>query len=280
MFKNTFKLLLKSILVVFLGFAFSINAFAGGIIEENDSFEKAYSIGSWEYHESLIGKLATGTNEAYFTFMANSSDKVYIQTWSGLSIEIFNSYHQPVGINSDDVEYPTSFPYAKVDATSSYQTFYIKISRTTTTGNTYYSLNINNRIKSTTDTFDFIGTAYNSGNTNYFSNPLGVDSNIVSMDLINSSIPLKAVIKSITTSSHINTNLSGVYHKIYPTSKGIWYKSIVGSPKRGFYDIDLSNKLEVSQIWNFKYNFKGTSSSTMSNIKATIQYEYDVTDQY
>jgi len=280
MLRNSFKQLAKSILAVFLGFAFSTNAFAGGIIEGNDSFNKAYSIGSWEYHESLIGKLATDTDEAYFTFTANKDDKVSVKTWNGLSIEIFNNYQQPVA-HSDEVEYPTTFPYANVDATSSYQTFYIKINRTTATGDAYYILNINNRIATVTSTFDFIGTAYNQGNPDYQSNPSGIDSNIVSMDLTeDSSIPVNAVIKSITTSSDIDTSLSGVYHKVYSTLKDTWYQSIVGSPESGFYDIDLSSELKVSQLWNFKYNFAGTSSSSMDNIKATIKYEYDVTEQY
>ena len=282
MLRNSFKQFLKVTLVMFFGFVFSTNAFAS-IIEDNDSIAKAHSIGYWEYHSSIIGVLESGENVAYFKFMANEGDRVYVKTWNGLSIEIVDSNNQSIdsATDSDDVSNPTTFPYATVDSDANFQTFYIKLTREDATGTMYYSLNINNRIASSIETFSFSGTASNPGNPDYLANPDGVDSSVISMDLSNNSdIPNGAIVKSITTSGHLYPSLGGILHKVSPTSTNIWYVSTVASASSGFYDIDETHVLGVAQIWNFKYNFKGTSSSDMTNVEANIDYEYDITKQY
>lgn len=282
MLKNSFKQLLKFALVMFFGFAFNTNAFAG-FIENNDEFSSAHSIGYWEYHSSLIAVLKPNQDKAYFKFMANKGDRVYIKSWNGLSIKIYNNYQQStnLAVNSDQVTNPTTFPYATVDSDSNFQTFYIEISRTNTSGTTYYSLNINNRISSAIKPFDFTGTASNPGNPNYLANPDGVDSSVISMDLTNNStIPNGAIVKRITTSGHLNKSLGGIVHKLSPTSTNIWYDSAAPSASNGYFDIGTNSNVNVAQVWNFKYNFKGTSSSNMSNVEASIEYEYDLTQQF
>ena len=103
----------------------------------------------------------------------------------------------------------------------------------------------------------------------------------LSMDLTNNStIPAGALVKSITTSGTLYPSLGGIHHKISPTVTSLWYDSTVASATSGYYDISLYNNLDVAQQWNFRYNSTATSSSTMSNVKATINYEYDVTDQF
>jgi hypothetical protein len=269
MLKNSLKQLKGFFLLLFVGFVLNTNAVAFSIIEGNNNVQQAYAIGSWEYHDSIIGKLNSNENEAYFTFMAPSNtDRVYVRTWEGLSVEIVDSNGVPLDNHSDDVEFPTTFPYVKVDADSNYQTFYVRINRTSATGDVYYSVNINNRIKTGFITSEFLGSAYNPG---------GADSSEISMDLTNDdSIPNRAIIKNISTDGHLNKSLGGVLHKLYATSEDTWYTAIVS----GIFDIDTTYNIGVKQIWKFKYNFGGTSSSTMTDVEATIQYQYDLTDQY
>jgi len=268
MLKNSLRQLKGFFLLFLVGFVLNTNVSAFSIIEGNNSIQQAYSIGSWEYHDSIIGKLNSNENEAYFTFMAPSNtDKVYVRTWEGLSIEIVSSNGNSLR-HSDNVEFPTTFPYVNVDAESNYQTFYVRINRTSATGDVYYSININNRIKTGYITSEFLGSAYNPG---------GGDSNEISMDLTNDdSIPNRAIIKSISTDGHLDESLGGVLHKLYATSEDTWYTAIVS----GIFDIDTTYNIGVKQIWRFKYNFQGTLPSTMTDVEASIQYQYDLTDQY
>ena len=204
------------------------------------------------------------------------SDKVYVQTWSGLSIEIVDSRGNEIK-HSDDVEYPTTFPYVKVDAKSNYETFYVKVTRTSATGEVYYDVSINNIMIRGFKTIKFPGSAYNPGNKDFLSNLSGVDSSEIFVDLsADDSIPNKAIIKSISTTGHLGKSLGGITHKLYFTSKDTWYTAIV----KGIFDIDTSYDINVKQLWKFKYNFKATSSSTMDDVKATVKYQYDLTDQY
>ena len=253
MLKNSLKHLLKFMLFVFIGFAFTTNASAFSVIENNDSTQKAYPIGLWEYHGSIIGKLAEGKDEAYFTFIAPSkSDKVYVRSWSGVSVEIVNSYGDTI-THSDAVKYPTTFPYVKVNAKSDYETFYVKITRTSATGNVYYTVSVENRIKTGFKVVKFPVSAYNPGNKDYLSNPSGVDSSELFVDLTeDDSIPNKAIIKRVSTSGHVNKQLGGITHKLYFTSKNTWYTAIV----KGRFSIDTSYDIDLKQLWKFKYNFK------------------------
>ena len=264
---------------MFLGFAFSTNAFAS-IIVGNDSFSKSYSIGYWQYHSSLVGELKPGKKVAFLKFMVNDTDRVMISSYSGYRIEIFNSYHIRVS-DSDNVDNPTTFSYAIANADSNYQTFYIKMTREKSIDSGYYSVSIGNRISKAYGKFDFIGEASNPGTPDYFANPNGANSSIISMDLTNNStIPKKAIVKSIQTTGHLSNNLGGRTHHMSPASTNIWYEALEGKSTGRGYGISSSNKIEVAQVWNFRYNFKFKSSSTMRNVHASFYYEYDKTDQY
>lgn len=286
MFTHNFKLTLKSVFVLLVGFIFSSIASASsygkyGEIIENNTIGTAHHIGSWKYHSSLFSKLEKGKNTAYFTFTANKGDRVYVQTsyaQEGLKIEVLDSYLTQLDKSENVIKgLYDEFIFAKADSDRNYQRFYIRVTRTNSNIDTYYSIHINKRISTGIQTFSFDGTASNSGNYSVLYNPQGVDSSEITMDLRNNSkIPPHSIVKSIETKGYLSKNLGGVLHKVYSEDKDKWYTAIV----KGTYGIDSSEELDVAQKWKFKYNFKGTASSTMSRVKATIHYEYDITDQF
>ena len=292
MLKNSFKQFLKVILVMFFGFFFATNASAttdeNGAIIENNTFGTAYPIGYWQYHGSTICKLEAGKPEAFFSFTANTNDRVYSSITlaqellnTGVSVQIFNSSQLPITPVNSAIVNPTSitpFIFANATSTANSQTFYIKVTRGTFVGNMYFPVSINNRIYSANGTFNFTGTASNAGNPNILTNPSGVDSSVIYMDLTNNTtIPNGAIVKSITTTGTLNpSNLGGITHKILSAENNVWYTAIVS----GTFGLTTSNNLKVAKKWSFKYNFKAKSSSKMSNVKATITYEYDLTNQF
>ena len=293
MLKNSFKQFLKFILVMFFGFFFATNASAttdeNGAIIENNTFGTAYPIGYWQYHGSTICKLEAGKPEAFFSFTANANDRVYASITlsqelvnTGAKVEIFNTTSLTSAISTGiKVVNPTSitpFIFANAASTANSQNFYIKVTRGTFVGNMYFPVSINNRIYSANGTFNFTGTASNAGNPNILTNPSGVDSSVIYMDLTNNTtIPNGAIVKSITTTGTLNpSNLGGITHKILSAENNVWYTAIVS----GTFGLTTSNNLKVAKKWSFKYNFKAKSSSKMSNVKANITYEYDLTNQF
>ncbi|RXJ80208.1 hypothetical protein [Arcobacter sp. F2176] len=292
MLKNSSKQLLKFILVMFFSFSFSISAFAeteNGAIVGNNSYATAYSMGYWKYASSTICNLKAGQDEAYFKFTAYKGDRLYVRTsydsdYQGMFLEVLNNNYTTVDSSGNVVDPGAilSFIYvSKINATSNSQNFYIRIKRGNYTGDMIFSINVEDRIKSSSGKFNFNGTASNSGNPDILTNPNGVDSSIISMDLTNNStIPNGAVVKSITTSGNLSRNLGGITHEILPSQTNDWYLSTVASARTGYYNIDLSNELNVAQKWDFRYNALARSSSTMSDVKATINYEYDLTKAF
>ncbi|QKF78419.1 hypothetical protein [Arcobacter defluvii] len=292
MLKNCFRLVLKFILVMFFGFLFATSASAtineNGAIIENNSFATAYPIGYWQYHASTVCMLEAGETEAYFSFTANSGDRVYASAIlsqdyvnSGMTIQTFNNNQVSLAPASDDVITSASvlpFIFANASATSNSQTFFIRVTRGSYVGDMFFPISINNRISSGMGTFNFTGTASNTGNPNILTNPNGVDSSVIYMDLTNNTtIPNGAIVKSFATTGTLNpSNLGGITHKILSAENNVWYTAIVS----GTFGLTTSNNLKVAKKWSFKYNFKGTSSSKMSNVKAKISYEYDLTNQF
>ncbi|MCT7633736.1 hypothetical protein, partial [Aliarcobacter butzleri] len=174
MFKFSFKPLLKSILVIFLGSVFTTNTFgASDGITGNNSFNTAHSIGYWEYHPSTVARLVNNQNDAYFTFKVNKGDRVYVRTSvgqeylnSGVNLQIFNSNQSPKTLAETTVTNPdtnSAFIFQNIDGESASQTFYIKVNRGSYVGDIVFSVSINKRIYSNIATFDFTGTASNPG---------------------------------------------------------------------------------------------------------------------
>ncbi|MCG3675287.1 hypothetical protein L5F46_10940 [Aliarcobacter butzleri] len=289
MFKFSFKPLLKSILVMFFGFVFTTNAFGTpGVITGNDSFNTAHSIGYWEYHSSTVAKLEVtekNQTDSYFSFRVNKGDRVYVRISlgqeylnSGVNLQIFDSNRdKKTNINSTIINPNTNsqFIFDNIDGESASQTFYIKVNKGSYTGDIVFSVSVNKRIYSNIATFDFTGTASNPGNPNFLNNPSGVDSSVISMNLTNNTtIPTGAIVKSITTAGNISSGKGALIYKISSNqNSSIWYQSSTALD----YNISLNDKLEVKKIWSFKYNQKSAGASNMSKVKATINYEYDIT---
>ncbi len=288
MLKNSVKQLLVFTLMILLVFSLGTPApvYAYDAITGNNSFETAYIIGHWQYKNIPTTILSENENEAYYKFTANAGEKVYVRSsyqneYAGMKIEVFNKYFQRIDVGTSVVN-PSSvipFIYANADSASSSETFYVRVSRGNYTGDMYFSISIYDRIKSGSGTFNFSGTAVNNGNVTL--SPAGVDSSVITMDLTNNTtIPKHAIVKSITTSSTQTPSQGSVLHKIMPDQTGIWYTSTVSSATSGSYTISLQNQLYVARKWSFKYNAKATAKSTMTNVRATINYQYDVTDQF
>ncbi|MCC9089985.1 hypothetical protein I5506_14825 [Bacillus pumilus] len=114
-------------------------------------------------------------------------------------------------MNPDSI---TPFIYANTSkVTSTTETYFMKVTRRTHTGNMYFTVSIRDRIKSGNGIFNFTGTATNIGN--FSLNRAGVDSSVITMDLTNhTAIPRNAKVKSITTNSTQIPNQGGVTHKL------------------------------------------------------------------
>ncbi len=137
------------------------------------------------------------------------------------------------------------------NTTSSSQTYYLHLLRhETSTGVFYFGLTMYERIRKGNGTFNFSGTARNSGNpaTSSGFNYAGNDSSILSINRTNNtSIPPNAIIASITTSGTQSPNQGNVRHKIMPMSEGIWYESTVASSSGGDYGISADDLIPAKQ---------------------------------
>ncbi|WP_368931007.1 hypothetical protein [Bacillus pumilus] len=278
------RFLLPALLLVLVTSFFAPNS-AEAAITGNNSPNTASSMGYWKYSRTDTTILPEGENEAYYQFTINKGEKVYVRSsydkkYTGMKIEVYNSKQSTTGsevINPDSI---TPFIFANTgDVTSNSETYFVKVTRGTYTGNMYFTVSIQDRIKSGNGTFNFTGVATNMGNTSL--NFLGVDSSVITMDLTkHTAIPRSAIVKSISTTSTQSPNQGNVTHKLMADENKIWNESIVSSATSGSYRISLENQLKVAQKWSFKYNAKATARSTMSNVKADIRYEYDVTDGF
>lgn len=285
MTNTIFKRFLLPALILVIVTSFFAPNFAEAAITGNNSPNTASSMGYWKYSRPDTTILPEGENEAYYQFTINKGERVYVRSsynkqYTGMKIEVYNSKNSRTGsevINPDSI---TPFIFANTgEVTSTSETYFVKVTRGTYTGNMYFTVSIQDRIKSGNGTFNFTGTATNLGNSSL--NFLGVDSSVITMDLTNNStVPKRAVVKSITTTSTQTPNQGNVTHKLMASESNIWYTSLVSSATSGSYRISLEDELKVAQKWSFKYNAKATARSTMSNVKAEIRYEYDVTDGF
>ena len=263
-----------------------------GAIIDNNTFTTAHTMGYWQYHGSTVCKLESGETEAYFSFTANANDRVYASITlsqellnTGAKVEIFRStsLSSPIatGILVVNPTSITPFIFANATSTANSQTFFIKVTRGSYVGDMFFPVAVQNRIGTGVGTFNFTGTATNAGNPSILTNPNGVDSSVISMNLTtNSTIPTGAIVKSISTASTITPSMSGVTHKILSAQTNVWYTSSVSSATSGTFAITTANNLEVARTWSFKYNVKPKGASTMKNVKATINYEFDKTNQF
>jgi len=173
----------------------------------------------------------------------------------------------------------TVIPFMAVacdNLTSSSQTYYIHVNRGTCEGTMYFSLSMNERIKTGRGVFSFSGTASNPGNSSISLS--GVDSSVLTLNLANNTtIPPEAIVTSVNTSGTQSPSQGNVHHMVLPaTESSTWYTSTVASASSGHYNIDVSDGFQAAQRWQFKYNALATAKSTMKNVKITLEWEYDI----
>lgn len=285
MTNSIFKHFLLPVLLFVLVTSFITPNTAEATITGNNSPNTASLMGNWKYSRSDTTILPEGENEAYYQFTISKGERVYVRSsynkkYTGMKIEVYNSKNSDERTRVSNPDSVTPFIFANTgEVTSTTETYFVKVTRGTYTGNMYFTVSIRDRIKSGDGAFNFTGTATNFGNSSL--NFSGVDSSVITMDLTNnSSIPKNAIVKSITTSSTQRPNQGNVTHQLMPSEKNIWYQALYSSANNGSYHISLDDQLKVAQKWRFKYNAKATARSTMSNVKANIRYEYDVTDGF
>lgn len=272
---------------ILLWFAFTLVA-PGSVeaaITGNNSSGTAHQMGYWKYGSTDTTILPEGKNDAYYQFTVRKGERVYVTSsyqnqYSGMQIEVNNLLSSDTGTNVINPNSISPFIFAKTaDVSSTSETVYVKVSRGTYTGNMYFTVSIKDRIKSGSGKFSFTGTAKNTGNTSL--SFAGVDSSVITMDLTNTStIPDGAVVKSISTSSTQRPSQGNVTHKLMSNQNSVWNTAVVNSATSGSYNISLQDQLLVKKKWSFKYNAKATAKSTMTNVSANINYEYDLTDQF
>lgn len=270
--------LLTFMLVSFIG----TNAYAEhGVIEGNESFDKAYHFGHWQYKNGIV-KIPSGQDEAYFSFTISQGEQImitvgYENAFQGMNVELLNENNIPIETSDHPVQPSfTQFIFVKCDGNSINQRFYFKITRGNNfSGDMYMPIGFQNRMSSNNQTFTFSGIARNSGNSMY--NYSGNDSSELIMDLSNNgNIPHGAKVTSVTTSSRMYPYQGNVKH--FVSVDNTWYPSRFNNANSGMYYISLDNDINVANLWRFKYNTMATSPSKMSNVRLSISYVFDITE--
>ncbi|MBE1554512.1 hypothetical protein H4683_001588 [Filibacter limicola] len=283
--KNILNRFLLPVLVLIFVFSLVAPNSAEATITGNNSAGTANVMGYWKYSTPDTTILPEGEDEAYYKFTINVGERVYVrssydQQYTGMSIEVYNSQNFDSGTTVINPSSLTPFIFANSgDVASTSETYYVKVSRGTYTGNMYFTVSIEDRIKSGNGKFDFTGTATNPGNGSF--NLAGVDSSVITLDLTNNTtVPKYAIVKSIKTASTQTPNQGNVTHKLMSNENNVWNTATVTSATSGSYNISLQNQMRVAKKWSFKYNAKASAKSTMTKVSANISYEYDVTDQF
>ena len=240
-------------------------------ITGNNSKETAYNIGNWK-HKSI--KTCSKDEKIYITCSRENIP-------DGMTFSIFNANTMKELRRSTKIANPSSFIKflaVKADGTES-TSYLLRVERGNYEGDMFFSLNFADRMKRTTKTFDFRGTARNNGNKGM--SFAGVDSNVITVDLSReTSIPKGAIVNRVETSSYMSPNQGNVRHMLMCQTESAWWTSKVSSATSGSYYINSSNRIPVKQIWSFKYNAKAGAKSSMNSVKLRVDYIYDITSDW
>ncbi len=128
---------------------------------------------------------------------------------------------------------------------------------------------MDDRVRPGYSTFTFSGTAQNSG---------GGLSSAITLSLSNeSSIPPEAYVTDIQTQGTISSRVMGVTHMLNPGGEG-WMEADSGLIEDGsFRDIDTKyGTIFVRQPWQFAYYQTAFQKTTMSRVKMSIEWKYDI----
>lgn len=286
-FKKTLSIVLAIICII--GFLPTAKVEASTVTVNGGCTTKAnaYSWGAYSTTNTITVVLPETEEDFWVKFTLPKEKRVYARcSYSteneGMYLEMRNSNNRILDekYSSDDVlDMDTVIPFMAVacdNLTSSTQTYYIHVNRGTCEGTMYFSLSMNERIKTGRGVFSFSGTASNPGNSSISLS--GVDSSVLTLNLTNNTeIPPEAIVTSVNTSGTQSPSQGNVHHMVLPaTESSTWYTSTVTSATSGHYDIDVSDGFQAAQRWQFKYNALATAKSTMKNVKITLEWEYDI----
>ena len=208
----------------------------------------AYSWGTYSTTNTITVVLPETEEDFWVKFTLPKEKRVYARCSynaenEGMYLEMRNSSNRILDekYSPDDVlDMDTVIPFMAVacdNLTSSSQTYYIHVNRGTCEGTMYFSLSMNERIKTGRGVFSFSGTASNPGNSSISLS--GVDSSVLTLNLANNTtIPPEAIVTSVNTSGTQSPSQGNVHH--------------------------------------IKYNALATAKSTMKNVKITLEWEYDI----
>ena len=260
--------------------AYAIPTVNGG----NYTSATAYDMGRYTNLKSVTGILPAQETCSYFKFTVNADEKIYIRcshdkSYTKMAVEWRDAADYIISKSTRVLDASTLTPFLAVncDGKKNGQTFYIKVNRGDYDINKpmYFSVSLNNRIKSGSGTFSFTGSAVNRGNSSMSYS--GVDSSIIKLNLSRESkIPAGAIVTRVSTKSTQSPSQGNVHHILMPESVGNWYTSKVSSATSGSYNISEKDKIPVKQVWKFKYNAKASKKSTMNNVKLNVDWTYDL----
>lgn len=276
---------------MFSGNSMEANAATASTITGNNTMSTAYNYGRWSSINSNYATvvLEAGQMESWLAFTVAPGEQIYLRTsyddeYAGEWFEIRDGLNNTIGrrqstpddvFNADTV---TPDIYLNCDNTStSTRTYYLVLNRGSVDINEsiYFSVSAYNRIKTSSTTVSFSGTASNPGNSGMSFD--GVDSSVITLNLTNNTtLPDNAIVTEITSSGTQSPSQGNVHHMIMPANRGTWYTSTVSSATRGYYSIDVDDEIPVKQLWSFKYNAMATAKSTMRSVKLTIDFQYDL----
>lgn len=285
-FKKFFSTVLVLALLLSMGAAGDMDSVkAAATITDNYTKGTAYNLGKWSSISSAtLAILPAGQNQSWMQFTVAANEHISLRVssdreYAGMTVNIDGD-----GItrrNPDNlIDHTGVTPalYLNCDNTSTAtRTYYLLISRGTfdSTKQMYFSISAENRIRTGQGTFSFSGSASNSGNTSLNLN--GINSTAISLNLSNStSIPIGAIVTNVRTTGTQSPSQGNVRHMIQPGSTGQWYTTTVTSATSGTYSVTLNDNLAARQVWNFSYNAMATAKSTMSSVKITLQWQYDM----
>jgi len=153
MLKNvSINLLFTALLLVLVVSFFIPNSAKAEPITGNNNPGTAKAIGYWKYSTLDTTILPEGENAAYYQFTINKGERVYVrstrdQNYTGMEIEVYNPQYSSTGSR---VINPGSYGFIFAntgDVTSTSETYYVKVTRGTYTGNMYLTVSIEDRIK-------------------------------------------------------------------------------------------------------------------------------------
>ena len=296
------KKITKKVLAVVLSFVFVLSAVpvikpaivanAANITRGYTTKEEAYNWGSYYDNTNVGTTVQEKETDKWYKFTLGAGKRIYLRSsysnrMEEATFELFRDNTRVDWKNiSDEIlesSTGTKFVAFNIDnTTSSTQTYYIHLHRPETSiGVFYFELTMYERIRKGNGTFNFSGTARNSGNpaTSSGVNYARTDSTILSRNLTNdTSIPPNAIVSSVRTKGTQSPSQGNVRHKIMPASVGTWYESTVASASSGYFGISADDLIPAKQQWMFCYNVLSPASSTMKNISIEIDWEYDLAD--